>query len=73
MAERKKRASDSAPGALPKELGHVNLKAAGIDVCSERQFVAIPERRDEVPVREFGTFTADPAPRLTEFQSPHAP
>jgi len=44
---------------LPKELQHVNLNAAGIDIGSERHFVAVPEGRDEVAVREFGTFTTD--------------
>jgi transposase len=46
-------------GALPKELAQVNLNAAGIDVGSERHLVAVPEGRDQVSVREFGTFTAD--------------
>lgn len=44
---------------LPKELQHVNLNAAGMDIGSERHFVAVPEGRDEVCVREFGTFTTD--------------
>ena len=59
MAKRKRRAKGFRPGELPKELRHVNLNAAGIDVGSERHFVAVPEGRDEVSVREFGTFTAD--------------
>jgi transposase len=44
---------------LPKHLRHINLNAAGIDIGSERHMVAVPEGRDEVSVREFGTFTAD--------------
>ena len=44
---------------LPAQLQHINLNAAGIDVGSERHMVAVPEGRDEVSVREFGTFTAD--------------
>jgi transposase len=44
---------------LPAELQHINLNAAGIDVGSERHLVAVPEGRDVVSVREFGTFTSD--------------
>lgn len=45
--------------SLPKELQHVNLDAAGIDIGSDRHMVAVPEGRDEVFVREFGAFTTD--------------
>ena len=45
--------------SLPKQLHHMNLNAAGIDIGSERHLVAVPEGRDTVSVREFGTFTAD--------------
>lgn len=45
--------------SLPKQLQHINLNAAGIDIGSERHMVAVPERGDEVSVREFGAFTAD--------------
>ena len=44
---------------LPQHLQHMNLNAAGIDIGSERHMVAVPEGRDTVSVREFGTFTAD--------------
>ena len=44
---------------LPPHLQHMNLNAAGIDIGSERHLVAVPEGRDTVSVREFGTFTAD--------------
>ena len=44
---------------LPAQLQHINLNAAGIDIGSEHHMVAVPEGRDEVSVREFGTFTAD--------------
>jgi transposase len=44
---------------LPPHLQHMNLNAAGIDIGSERHMVAVPEERDTVSVREFGTFTAD--------------
>lgn len=61
MAKRSKKAK-SRPfkiTKLPAELRHINLNAAGIDVGSERHLVAVPEGRDDVSVREFGTFTAD--------------
>ena len=44
---------------LPKQLQHINVNAAGIDIGSDRHLVAVPEGRDEVSVREFGAFTAD--------------
>ena len=44
---------------MPAQLQHINLNAAGIDIGSERHLVAVPEGRDDVSVREFGTFTAD--------------
>jgi transposase len=45
--------------SLPKSLRTVNLNAAGIDVGATQHYVAVPEGRDEVTVRCFGTFTAD--------------
>ena len=61
MAQRKKKSKSQSFNvtSLPTELRHINLNAAGIDVGSERHLVAVPEGRDEVSVREFGTFTAD--------------
>jgi transposase len=44
---------------LPRYLQHMNLNAAGVDIGSEQHLVAVPEGRDTVSVREFGTFTAD--------------
>jgi transposase len=44
---------------LPIELKSVNLNAAGIDIGSKRHFVAVPEGRDRVSVKQFGVFTAD--------------
>jgi transposase len=44
---------------VPPELAKVNLNAAGIDIGATQHYVAIPEGRDEVTVRCFGTFTAD--------------
>lgn len=61
MPKRRKKARSRSfkIGNLPAQLQHINLNAAGIDIGSERHMVAVPEGRDEVSVREFGTFTAD--------------
>ena len=40
-------------------LERVNEHAAGIDVGSDRHYVAVPSGSDEHPVREFGVFTRD--------------
>jgi hypothetical protein len=40
-------------------LAKIHLNAAGIDVGSESHWVAVPEDRDEKPVREFRSFTPD--------------
>jgi transposase len=37
----------------------VNVDAAGVDLGSREHWVAVPEDRDEDPVRCFGTFTQD--------------
>jgi len=37
----------------------INRDAAGIDIGSGEHWVAVPEDRDEEPVRCFGCFTAD--------------
>lgn len=42
-----------------KEITCVNPNAAGIDIGSKSHFVAVPEDRDEHPIREFGCFTAE--------------
>ena len=39
------------------EVAHPN--AAGIDIGSASPFVAVPPDRDDEPVREFRSFTAD--------------
>ncbi len=46
-------------GSLPTHLQHLNLNAAAIDIGATSHFVAVPEGRDSVSVREFATFTAD--------------
>lgn len=40
-------------------LEQVHLHAAGIDIGSESHWVAVPDDRDEKPVREFRSFTQD--------------
>jgi len=42
-----------------KSLPTININAAGIDIGSEQHWVAVPEDRDENPVRAFGCFTSD--------------
>jgi transposase len=61
MSKRRKREQSKSFNvqSLPKQLQHINLNAAGIDIGSERHMVAVPEGRDEVAVREFGAFTTD--------------
>jgi transposase len=44
---------------LPPHLRHININAAGIDIGANSHFVSVPEDRDEKPVREFKSFTAD--------------
>jgi transposase len=59
MAQRKKRSKKFQVTDLPRHLQHVNLNAAGIDIGSDRHWVAVPEGRDRISVREFGAFTTD--------------
>lgn len=54
-----KRRHEPVKMELPVELKNVNLNAAGIDIGSRRHYVAVPEGRDTVSVRQFGVFTAD--------------
>jgi len=50
------------PESLPPQLQQINLNAAAIDIGATSHFVAVPEGRDSVSVREFATFTADLLP-----------
>lgn len=43
----------------PKAFPIINMNAAGIDIGSGEYYVAVPEDRDEQPVRKFMCFTAD--------------
>jgi transposase len=47
------------PSPLPTHLQHLNLNAAAIDIGATSHFVAVPEGRDTLSVRDFATFTAD--------------
>ena len=38
----------------PKSFPIINMNAAGIDIVSGEHYVAVPEDRDEQPVRRFG-------------------
>jgi transposase len=57
----RRRSGSPRTTSLPRELQHVNLNAAGIDVGAEAHFVAVPPGRDPEgqDVREFGAFTAN--------------
>jgi transposase len=45
--------------AVADALQRVNRNAAGIDVGGASHYVAVPEDRDDQPVREFAAFTGD--------------
>lgn len=55
----KKRRRRSKKVRLPASLKQVNLDAAGIDIGAGEHYVAVPEDRDERPVRSFTSFTID--------------
>ena len=55
----KKGSPQSEGSAAYDSLPTLNRDAAGIDVGSEKHWVAVPHERDEKPVRCFGCFTAD--------------
>jgi transposase len=59
MAERNRKlaARPKEPHAAPLRITYPN--AAGIDIGSASHFVAVPPDRDDYPVREFPSFTAD--------------
>src|SRR5215217_5216963 len=44
---------------LPKQLQHINVYAAGIDIGAAQHLVAVPEGRAAVSVRQFGTMRRD--------------
>jgi transposase len=55
-SSKKAKSQRSRERALLKK---VHLNAAGIDVGADTHWVAVPEDRDERPVRSFGVFTSD--------------
>lgn len=58
MAQRN-RSMNLKPGKARQALTLVHPNSAGIDIGSASHFVAVPPERDEEPVREFPSFTAD--------------
>ena len=54
---RKRKLKHSPKRKVVQEVVHPN--AAGIDIGSDRSYVAVPADRDEEPVRSFGCFTED--------------
>lgn len=58
MAQRN-RSINLKPGKSRVTLAITHLNAAGIDIGSASHFVAVPPDRDDEPVREFPSFTAD--------------
>jgi transposase len=61
QTKRGARLRNSKSGEVPvkRELPLIHPNAAGIDVGADSHFVAVPEDRDERPIREFPCFTAD--------------
>jgi len=53
------RKSSRRKKGLSKQLKQINPNAAGIDIGSEEHYVAVPENRDEQPVRKFGCLTPE--------------
>jgi transposase len=58
MAQRNRSLSLKSPKSR-QALSLVHPNAAGIDIGGAAHFVAVPPDRDEEPVREFASFTAD--------------
>ena len=58
MAQRNARVS-LKPGPSRAALTITHPNAAGIDIGAASHFVAVPPDRDDEPVREFPSFTAD--------------
>lgn len=56
---KRKRANPIKDQSKRKPFAIIHPNAAGIDVGSEEHWVAVPEDRDEQPVRSFKCFTAD--------------
>lgn len=59
MVPRNARKGRRRPGKARSDLTLTHPNAAGIDIGCASHFVAVPADRDEQPVREFRSFTAD--------------
>jgi len=59
MPQRHSRLARLRATARPGQLPHLNRNAAAIDIGATAHFVAVPDGRDSVNVRQFATFTAD--------------
>jgi transposase len=59
MARFKSRSKIVKATQLPKQLEHINLHAAGIDIGADRHFVAVPPDTAHASVRQFGAFSKD--------------
>lgn len=57
--KRKRRKKPSKSKRQLDKLSKLKPNAAGIDIGSEVHYVAVPEDRDETPVRNFRSFTGD--------------
>src|SRR5439155_1872957 len=56
----RRRAGKQKPGdEIFERLDIIQPNAAGIDIGSEKHYVAVPEDRDEQPVQTFGCYTPD--------------
>lgn len=55
----KKKGRRNRRSRVAKFLERVHLNAAGVDIGSASHWVAVPEDRDDQPVREFKSFTPD--------------
>jgi transposase len=56
---KRKKSKRTSNQSKKKSFPMINPNAAGIDIGSEQHWVAVPEDRDEQPVRQFGCFTED--------------
>ena len=59
MAQRNRSSVSPKPGKSRAALTITHPNAAGIDIGSASHYVAVPPDRDDRPVREFPSFTAD--------------
>jgi transposase len=58
-SKKRKNKTDKVEAPKLEALEQIKLNAAGLDIGDDEIYVAVPEGRDEVSVRVFGTFTRD--------------